>query len=69
MTGYPEIAYSQEMIARSRRRLAYQRAVVANLHPKSPPGYADLVRGIEDIMDAKLTSLLRQHAALLAAER
>ena len=66
MNGHPEIAYSHERIARSRKRLAYQRAVVARLRPDSPPGYADLVLGIEEVMAAKLASLLRQHAALVA---
>ena len=69
MTGQSEIAYSEEMISRSRKRLAYQRAVVAKLRFDSQPAYADLARGIEDVMAAKLASLLRQHAALVAGER
>ena len=68
MAGQPEIAYSHEMIARGQKRLTYQRAVVAKLRLDSPPVYADLVRGIEDVMAAKLASLLRQHAVLVSED-
>ena len=66
MIGRSEIDYSLEMIARSRKRLAYQRVVVSKLRFDDDPLYADLVREIEATMTTKLALLLKQHADLIA---
>lgn len=63
-----EMTYSREMIARSQKRLAYQRTIVAKLRFDSEPYYADLVRDIETTMAAKLALLLERHASLVVAK-
>ena len=68
MVSRAEITYSREMIARSQKRLAYQRAIVARLRSDSEPAYADLVRDIEATMEAKLTLLLAKHGRLVSAQ-
>ena len=65
MVSRAVMTYSREMISRSRKRLAYQRAIVARLRSDSEPHYADLVRDIEATMEAKLALLLRRHSRLV----
>ncbi len=67
--SHAEMTYSREMIARSQKRLAYQRTIVAKLRFDSESHYADLVRDIEATMAAKLALLVKRHASLVVVKR
>ncbi len=68
MVGPMELEHSRALILRAKKRLSYQREIVARLGFNNKTHYADTVRDIHAVMQAKLDSLTKQHGKLVEEE-